>query len=141
VQLIGAVTSQSSAKIVTELMECSLYPTKGNSIECTSLFRYAFLRKGPLNSDLQLKIALQIASGMFYLISNNPPIYHRDLKSQNVLLDSSNRAKLTDFGLSTIKTVSASQVSKVGTPAWSAPEGKESVTYNDIYNLLRSFGC
>ena len=41
---------------------------------------------------------MEIAKGMFYLHSFNPPILHRDLKSLNVLVDEFFTVKLADFG-------------------------------------------
>eukprot|EP00002_Diphylleia_rotans_P014832 TRINITY_DN2883_c0_g2_i1.p1 TRINITY_DN2883_c0_g2~~TRINITY_DN2883_c0_g2_i1.p1 ORF type:complete len:1025 (+),score=211.42 TRINITY_DN2883_c0_g2_i1:142-3216(+) len=46
-----------------------------------------------------VSLGQQIAAGLAYLYSMNPPIAHRDVKSDNVLLVH-RVAKLTDFGLS-----------------------------------------
>ena len=48
------------------------------------------------------EIVLDIAYGMAYL--HRLRIIHRDLKSPNVLLDNSYRAKVADFGLSVVKS-------------------------------------
>ncbi|XP_031166296.2 receptor-interacting serine/threonine-protein kinase 3-like [Sander lucioperca] len=60
---------------------------------------------------LVFRLAHQVALGINFLHSLPHPVLHQDLKPQNVLLDDSLTAKLTDFGLARI-SCSVSQVSK-----------------------------
>ncbi|CAA0820309.1 Probable leucine-rich repeat receptor-like serine/threonine-protein kinase [Striga hermonthica] len=54
-----------------------------------------------LSWEDRLQIALDISHGIEYLHDGAvPPVVHRDLKSANILLDNSMRAKVADFGLS-----------------------------------------
>lgn len=52
-----------------------------------SLFQALHKRKDHiLNLNERLNIAIQMAQGLAYLHTNNPPILHRDLKPENVLV-------------------------------------------------------
>lgn len=54
-----------------------------------------------LSWSTRVRIVADVASGLDYLHNDaDPPIVHRDVKSQNILLTSTDSAKLADFGLS-----------------------------------------
>ena len=44
------------------------------------------------------RTAQQMAAAVAYLHGRSPPVVHRDIKPQNVLLDKHGNCKLTDFG-------------------------------------------
>ncbi|KAK9281840.1 hypothetical protein L1049_004746 [Liquidambar formosana] len=84
---------------------------------------------GPSNGSaltwhLRMKIAVDVARGLEYLHEHcNPPVIHRDLKSPNILLDSSFSAKLSDFGLAiTAGTQNKNNIKLSGTLGYVAPE-------------------
>jgi serine/threonine protein kinase len=87
-----------------------------------------------LESPLILRMLQDIAQGVRFLHSSDPQVIHGDLKSGNVLIDSTFRAKLSDFGFSGRKPTKAT-----GTPLWMAPEllkGKSlNSTKSDMYSL------
>ncbi|GLU11954.1 hypothetical protein SLE2022_286710 [Rubroshorea leprosula] len=103
--------------------------------------------KEPLSFALRLRIALGSSKGILYLHTEaNPPIFHRDIKTSNILLDSKFVAKVADFGLSRlapvpdIEGVAPAHVSTVvkGTPGYLDPE--YFLTYkltdkSDVYSL------
>ena len=87
-----------------------------------------------LDSDIILPIVSDVVQGLEFLHSANPPVLHNDLKSANILVDDSFRAKVADFGLSGKARSSGGQP---GTPLWMAPEllRRESgpTTATDVY--------
>eukprot|EP00250_Pteridium_aquilinum_P022162 c25314_g1_i1 orf=414-3425(-) len=71
----------------------------------------------------RFKIALGAAEGLAYLHHDcAPPILHRDVKSNNILLDSSFQAKLADFGVAKSFQNNASMTAVVGSFGYIAPE-------------------
>lgn len=61
-----------------------------------------------IDNKRRLELAIDIARGMVYLHSQVPPVIHRDLKSDNILISVEWRAKVSDFGLSRYKDESYS---------------------------------
>ncbi|KAL2539203.1 LysM domain receptor-like kinase 3 [Abeliophyllum distichum] len=76
---------------------------------------------------LRVQIALDAARGLEYIHEHTKPHYvHRDIKSSNILLDGSFRAKISDFGLAKLilrtNDVEESVTRVVGTYGYLAPE-------------------
>ena len=78
--------------LLMELMEISLTDYVKNS-------------KMPVDYILQLNICHDITQALFYLHSNK--IVHRDLSSNNVLLDHEKKAKVADFGMARFGDISS----------------------------------
>ncbi|CAJ1936250.1 unnamed protein product, partial [Sphenostylis stenocarpa] len=93
----------------------------------------------PLSWDLRLGIALDVARGLEYLhCGASPPVVHRDIKSCNILLDQSMKAKVTDFGLSRPEMIKP-RTSKIrGTFGYLDPEYLSTRTFtkkSDVYSF------
>ncbi|ETV94820.1 TKL protein kinase, variant [Aphanomyces invadans] len=76
-----------------------------------------------------------IAEGLAYLHARN--VIHRDIKSRNVVVDSTHGTKLTDFGTSK-EDILATMTMGVGTFRWMAPEVLQDAGYTisaDIYSF------
>lgn len=96
----------------------------------------------------RLHIALGAAKGILYLHTEaDPPIFHRDVKASNILLDSKFVAKVADFGLSRLAPVPdvegtlPAHISTVvkGTPVssiTSRKEGTAHIHHDPIFCLL-----
>ena len=114
IELIGVVIGRDAQYLVLEFAALG------------SVFDYVHKRdsngrRRQLSWPLAWRIALDAARGMAYLHSFDPPILHRDLKSQNLLLTAKYRTKLCDFGLSRVKSLTKT-MSRIGTVQWVAPE-------------------
>ncbi|KMT18703.1 hypothetical protein BVRB_2g028280 [Beta vulgaris subsp. vulgaris] len=92
-----------------------------------------------LTWDERLQTALDISHGIEYLHEGAvPPVVHRDLKSANILLDHSMRAKVADFGLSKEEVYDGRKSSLKGTYGYMDPayiSTSKSSLKSDIYSL------
>ncbi|CAI0410675.1 unnamed protein product [Linum tenue] len=129
VLFMGAVTHPPHLSIVTE------YLSRG------SLHKLLHKPEARLMLDerQRLNMASDVAKGMNYLHQLRPPIVHRDLKSPNLLVDSTYTVKVCDFGLSRPKANTyLSSKTAAGTPEWMAPEvlrNEQSNEKSDVYSF------
>lgn len=70
---------------------------------------------------LALRLLRDCADGMSYLHAMSPPIIHRDLKSQNLLVAADFTVKVADFGLAR-ECSTTDAMTRVGSVQWAAPE-------------------
>jgi serine/threonine protein kinase len=128
ISLYGIVLNPECAMVIEYMARGSLYDVLHSEEALSWRIRY--------------QIGVDATKGLVYLHSKR--ILHRDLKSLNVLLDKDYKAKLSDFGLSRIKSHTTSQsleIGRGGTIPWMAPElvmDTESAKYTpecDVYSL------
>lgn len=132
----------SEVEIISSLRHRNLVPLRGccvNRRETEKYLVYDYMPNGNLGEHLFPKkrkkeamswaqrkcVILDVANALVYLHHGvDPPVYHRDIKPTNILLDSSMRARVADFGLATRGKEGASHLTTriAGTHGYLAPE-------------------
>ncbi|KAL9242876.1 hypothetical protein vseg_016834 [Gypsophila vaccaria] len=90
-----------------------------------SLSDHLYSPNGKLTWPQRKNIILDVAKGLAYLhYGVKPAIYHRDIKTTNILLDSEMKARVADFGLAKQSTEGQSHLTTrvAGTYGYLAPE-------------------
>jgi serine/threonine protein kinase len=96
------------------------------------------VRKGPLKTEEAVDIILQVAAGLGE--AHGKGIIHRDIKSANIMVTPTGRAKVMDFGLAKLRGGSSLTKSQttLGTVAYMSPEqarGDKLDQRTDIWSL------
>ena len=85
-------------------------------------------RYGVLPKEISYGILCDVALGLRYLHEHSPPIVHRDLSANNILLTSNMTAKLSDLGVAKILNLTPARMTQMtqtkvpGTPCYMPPE-------------------
>lgn len=101
--------------------------------------KYYILTHGPMEPLRALNYAQQMAEGLGTAYKHG--VVHRDIKPQNILINTKGIVKITDFGLArSPETVTLTQSNVfMGTPLYIAPEqaesGRAADTRSDLYSV------
>ncbi|MQL75676.1 hypothetical protein Taro_008060 [Colocasia esculenta] len=126
------ILSQINHVSVVKLLGCCL------EVEIPMLSKH---RRLSFSLDLRLRIATEAAEALAYLHSYaSRPIIHGDVKTANILLDEQYRAKVSDFGASTLAPVDEMQLATVvqGTCGYLDPEYMQTyqlTVKSDVYSF------
>lgn len=133
VLFLGISTSQGNGTTGDELCLVTEFMSRG------SLYHVLMDPSVKMDTYTMINIACDAAKGMNYLHKHNPPIIHRDLKSQNLLVDDFLNVKVTDFGLAKyLNNSDDNNDTFCGTLPWTAPEIFSAKGYTvkaDVYSF------
>lgn len=122
--LVGYCVEEDEQMLVYE------YMPNGTLKDCLSAGNRPY-KEVSLDFATRLRIASGAARGLQYLHAEaSPPIFHRDIKASNILLDARYNAKVADFGLSKLAPTPEMEGSALGhvstvvkgTPGYLDPE-------------------
>ena len=92
-----------------------------------------------LTEQQVISIGVQLCDVLIYLHGQTPPIIHRDIKPQNIIMDEDGKIKLIDFGISRIYDETAQEDTVCfGTKHFAAPEQygfSQTDSRSDIFSL------
>ncbi|EAY72439.1 hypothetical protein EE612_000137 [Oryza sativa] len=125
VTLFGCTSQSNSRDLLL------VYEFVPNGTLADHLHGAAAARSASLDWPTRLGIAVETASALEYLHTVEPQVVHRDVKTNNILLDEGFHVKVADFGLSRLFPADATHVSTApqGTPGYLDP------MYHQCYQL------
>ncbi|XP_039254767.2 serine/threonine-protein kinase Nek8-like isoform X1 [Styela clava] len=104
-----------------------------------TLYQYLKKQTSLLGEEEVLHLFVQILTALQHIHAKN--ILHRDLKTENILLDRKSRVcKVSDFGISKVLTTKTKAMTVVGTPCYISPELCEGKAYNQKSDMW-ALGC
>ncbi|KYQ99908.1 ankyrin repeat-containing protein [Tieghemostelium lacteum] len=138
-QIMSAIRSKYVVHFYGAVLEPKLCMVMEN---CSrgSLYHVMNSDKYDIGWDKTFRFAIEMVKGIECLHKWEPPIFHRDLKSLNLLVNEKWEIKVCDFGLSRFNTGSNLQtlVQMRGTFAYCGPEvyhGQQFSAKSDVYSI------
>ncbi len=95
---------------------------------------------GHLQIEELHQIAMQLCDIMIYLHTQNPPIIHRDIKPDNIIITKKKECKLIDFGISRCYQGKAASDTVVMGTELSAPPEQYGFAQTDVRSDIYSIG-
>ncbi|KAJ6392019.1 hypothetical protein OIU77_025892 [Salix suchowensis] len=135
-------TLRSLPKVLQAIVSIVLLP--GRAALLLSTFQVGRLRnflfrnrRKKLAFKIVIQLALDLSRGLSYLHSKK--IVHRDVKTENMLLDATRTLKIADFGVARVEAQNPRDMTgETGTLGYMAPEVLDGKPYNrkcDVYSF------
>ena len=104
-----------------------------------------FVKKSNIGLKMKFSILHDVACGLSYLHGRNPPILHRDLSPNNVLMSSDMVAKISDLGVAKVVKADSKMTKNKLTQApgcadFMPPEALEDIPQYDVSIDVFSYG-
>lgn len=99
------------------------------------------LKKGRVEQDVVVAWMKQVTNVMMYLHNRKEPIFYRDMKPDNIMIQSDGNIKLLDFGISIVIKDKNQKIGKaLGTRGYAAPEQSNSDNVCDLRSDIYAMG-
>ncbi|KAE8685478.1 Leucine-rich repeat receptor-like protein kinase PXL2 [Hibiscus syriacus] len=133
VRLLGFLHNDTSMMIVYEFMQNGSLANALNGKQASRLL---------VDWVSRYNVAVGVAQGLAYLHHDcHPPVIHRDIKSNNILLDANLEARIADFGLARMMVRKNETVSMVaGSYGYIAPDSEFGESINIVDWIRRKVG-
>lgn len=99
------------------------------------------MRKGKINQEIVVTWMKQITQVVMYLHNRKQPIFYRDMKPDNVMIQSDGNIKLLDFGISVVIKEPGQVIDRaLGTSGYAAPEQSKRGNVCDLRSDIYAMG-
>lgn len=98
-------------------------------------------KKGKIEQDIVVVWMKQITQVMMYLHNRPNPIFYRDMKPDNVMIQGDGNIKVLDFGISMVLTSKDTKIVRaLGTKGYAAPEQSKKGNIADLRSDIYAMG-